>query len=60
MLNGDDFSSYLRADPSSSLSPVGLEAILGFSERLTGGGPGFVGASLLNSPDLRGGGGEGG
>jgi len=40
--------------------------ILGLSARLTGGGFGFAGASrtsrvsLLNSPDLRGGGGEGG
>lgn len=43
-----------------------LLLILGLSARFTGGGLGFVAASwtsltsLLNSPDLRGGGGEGG
>jgi hypothetical protein len=39
---------------------TGLFPILGFSARLTGGGPGFCGASRLCSPDLLGGGGEGG
>jgi hypothetical protein len=39
---------------------IGLLAILGFSDRLTGGGGALKEASRLNSPDLRGGGGEGG
>lgn len=42
---------------------IDLLAILGFSARLTGGGGALalvVGGSLRNSPDLRGGGGEGG
>jgi hypothetical protein len=38
----------------------GLLAILGFSARLTGGGGALKEASRLNSPDRRGGGGEGG
>jgi hypothetical protein len=37
-----------------------LWAILGFSARLTGGGATLLEASRLNSPDLRGGGGDGG
>lgn len=39
---------------------TGLLPILGFSARLTGGGPAFGGASRLCSPDLLGGGGDGG
>lgn len=35
-------------------------AILGFSIRLTAGGAGLTAASRLSSPDLRGGGGDGG
>jgi hypothetical protein len=39
---------------------TGLLPILGFSDRLIGGGPGFCEVSRLCSPDLLGGGGEGG
>lgn len=42
------------------LKPAGLLDILGLSARLIGGGPDLTDASLLNSPDRLGGGGDGG
>ena len=68
MLKGDDFSWEVRVETGATrllLSRViikltGLLPILGFSARLTGGGPGFCEVSRLCSPDLLGGGGEGG
>ena len=65
MLNGEDLSVE-RGGPGSSVvvsernvRAMGLLAILGFSARLTGGGA-LKEASRRNSPDLLGGGGEGG
>ena len=65
VLKGDDLS-VKRGGPGSrvvasvrNVKATGLLAILGFSERLTGGAA-LNGASRLNSPDLLGGGGEGG
>jgi hypothetical protein len=43
-----------------SLNCMGLLAIFGFSARFTGGGPFLNDGSRLSSPDLRGGGGDGG
>jgi len=59
VLNGDDPPGGPRV-PGSSVSTTGLIAILGFSERLIGGGVGLRDTSRLISPDLLGGGGEGG
>jgi hypothetical protein len=67
VLKGDDFSVVPRGGPGSSVvasvrnaRATGLLAILGFSARLTGGGGALKEASRRSSPDLRGGGGEGG
>jgi len=59
VLKGDVLSSGIWC-PGSSLREIGLLATLGFSARLTTGGPTFTEGSRLSSPDLRGGGGEGG
>ena len=67
VLNGEDLSAK-RGGPGSRVvasvrkfRAIGLLAILGFSARLTGGGPLFASElSRRNSPDLLGGGGEGG
>jgi hypothetical protein len=67
VLNGEDLSAG-RGGPGSSVvasvrnvNAIGLLAILGFSALLTGGGALFMKeASRRNSPDLLGGGGEGG
>ena len=68
VLNGDDLSVEPRGGPGSrviasvrNVRAKGLLAILGFSARFTGGGAALTeGSGLLNSPDLLGGGGEGG
>jgi len=59
VLKGDDPPAGPRV-PGSRVSTTGLLAILGFSERLIGGGVGLRDTSLLISPDLLGGGGDGG
>jgi hypothetical protein len=66
VLKGDDFSSGARDVAGASVvasvndKAMGLLAILGFSDRLIGGGMDLKEASRRNSPDRRGGGGEGG
>lgn len=67
VLNGEDLSAR-RGGPGSRVvasarkfRAIGLLAILGFSARLIGGGTLFIKElSRRNSPDLLGGGGEGG
>jgi len=49
-----------KGAPFRSPKDIGLLAILGFSDRFTGGGNGLNDVSRLNSPDRLGGGGEGG
>jgi hypothetical protein len=65
-VNGE-LCSFLYGDTganaiNSGLNPgtIGLFPILGLSALLTGGGRGLKTDSLLTSPDLRGGGGDGG
>ena len=68
VLNGDVRSLMFRGVLGTSCvisvtaRAIGLLAIFGFSDRLTGGGGALkvMDESLLISPDLRGGGGEGG
>jgi hypothetical protein len=66
VLKGEDRSLEIceglgaRLGGSLSARDMGLLAILGFSDRLIGGGMALKETSLLISPDLRGGGGEGG
>ena len=65
--NGEDLSLKERGGVGSSLGAstradrdTGLLLILGFSDLLTSGGIPLNDISRLSSPDLRGGGGEGG
>ena len=60
VLNGEVLSCELSTGVGSTFRDIGLLATLGFSVRLTAGGAAFTAASRLNSPDLRGGGGDGG
>lgn len=67
MLNGDDLSFAFGVGIGASVvasvrnpREIGLFPIFGFSALLTGGGGGLNVDSRLSSPDLRGGGGEGG
>lgn len=68
VLNGDDLSvavwlgtGAVRVLLSKFIAKLtGLLPTFGFSARLTGGGPGLCETSRLCSPDLLGGGGEGG
>lgn len=60
VLNGEDLSCELYTGAGSTFRDIGLLATLGFSALLTTGGAGLGVASRRNSPDLRGGGGEGG
>ena len=67
VLNGEDLSLKERGGIGSSLGAstradrdTGLLLILGFSDLLTSGGIPLNDISRLSSPDLRGGGGEGG
>lgn len=59
VLKGDVFSCGLYCGAGSGCRDMGLLAILGFSALLIVGGALLV-ASRRNSPDLRGGGGDGG
>lgn len=67
MLNGDVFSIGICTDIGAKFTPsalepkpIGLLDILGLSARFMGGGPALKEEFLLTSPDLLGGGGEGG